>query len=151
MSHQSTPHLPARLAGIPGARAPSVVSAAQERSPEALAGTLVVGAGIQLKAEVSACEVLHVDGKIESSGLKAKTLKIRKDGAFVGNAEIETAIVAGKFEGNLNVLEHLTVKPTGRVSGKIRYAKLTIEEGGQIAGDADILKNAKYQKERDQA
>jgi cytoskeletal protein CcmA (bactofilin family) len=151
MAQPSNTHLPARLAGIPGARAPSVISAAQERSPEAMAGTLMVGAGIQIKAEVSACDVLHVDGKIESSGLKAKTLKVRKDGAFVGNAEIETAIVAGTFEGNLNVLSHLTIKPTGRVSGKIRYAKLTIEEGGQIAGDADILKNAKYQKERDQA
>jgi hypothetical protein len=33
------------------------------------------------------------------------------------------------------VREKLVIHATGRVSGKIRYGKLVVEEGGQLSGD----------------
>jgi len=36
------------------------------------------------------------------------------------------------------VRQKLVVHSTGRVSGKVRYGKLVIEEGGQLTGDVQL-------------
>ena len=45
----------------------------------------------------------------------------------------------GKFEGELTVRKQLIIHATGRVSGKIRYAKIKVEEGAELAGDLQML------------
>ncbi|MGZ9112671.1 MAG: bactofilin family protein, partial [Rhodoplanes sp.] len=49
------------------------------------------------------------------------------------------ADIGGHFEGNLVARERLTVRPTGRIRGSIRYAQITIEAGGQITGEMTML------------
>lgn len=34
--------------------------------------------------------------------------------------------------------EKLVIHSTGRVSGKIRYGKIVIEEGGQLSGEIEV-------------
>jgi cytoskeletal protein CcmA (bactofilin family) len=61
--------------------------------------------------------------------------KIAEGGLFKGSTAIEEAEVGGRFEGSLVVRNRLVIKPTGRVSGTIRYGRIEIECGGQIHGD----------------
>jgi cytoskeletal protein CcmA (bactofilin family) len=58
---------------------------------------------------------------------------------FQGNAGIDVAEIHGRFEGELTARKHLVIHATGKVSGKIRYGKLTIEEGGELSGDVGTL------------
>jgi cytoskeletal protein CcmA (bactofilin family) len=37
------------------------------------------------------------------------------------------------------VRKQLIIHATGRVSGKIRYAKIKVEEGAELAGDLQML------------
>jgi cytoskeletal protein CcmA (bactofilin family) len=37
------------------------------------------------------------------------------------------------------VRKQLTIHGTGKVSGKIRYAKIKIEEGAELAGEISVL------------
>ncbi|MCY1538651.1 hypothetical protein D9M68_742030 [compost metagenome] len=46
------------------------------------------------------------------------------------------------FDGNLTVRQKLVIYATGRVTGKIRYGKVVIEEGGQLSGDIECSVNA---------
>jgi len=39
------------------------------------------------------------------------------------------------FDGSLTVREKLVIHSTGKVTGKIRYGKIVIEEGGQLSGE----------------
>ena len=39
------------------------------------------------------------------------------------------------FDGSLTVREKLVIHSTGKVTGKIRYGKIIIEEGGQLSGE----------------
>ena len=43
--------------------------------------------------------------------------------------------VRGRFDGELTARDQLIIHATGRVSGKIRYGKIKIEEGAEITGD----------------
>lgn len=108
--------------------------AQRERTPS---GTLIVGQGIQVKGQVDSCRTLIVEGRVEAS-LAADTLEVRAEGRFKGTAAVENAEIAGSFDGNLTVRDLLTIKSGGRVSGTLRYARIHIETGGEIAGDVGV-------------
>jgi cytoskeletal protein CcmA (bactofilin family) len=66
-------------------------------------------------------------------------LEITEHGVFQGTIAVDNAEVHGRFEGELTVRKQLIIHSTGRVSGKIRYAKIKVEEGAELAGDMQML------------
>lgn len=105
---------------------------------------LIVGPNIKLKGvEIEDCDTLVVEGYVEAS-MDSRVIEISETGVYKGTVEIDTAIVKGRFEGELTARERLIVHTTGDVSGKIRYGRLAIDEGGRVHGDLDELQaNAK--------
>ena len=103
---------------------------------------LTVGPGIRLKGEVTDCGTLVVEGHAELSA-KSRLIEIAETGTVIGDIEVKTADVSGHFDGNLNVNERLTIRSTGRVSGKIRYNTIEIESGGRISGNVETEEDAK--------
>ncbi|MCA0325747.1 MAG: polymer-forming cytoskeletal protein [Proteobacteria bacterium] len=96
---------------------------------------LTVGPNIKLKGvEITDCDVLVVEGTVEAS-VTSRVIQIAEQGAFKGSAEIDVAEVHGAFDGDLTVREKLVIFATGKVTGKIRYGKIVIEEGGQLSGE----------------
>ena len=67
--------------------------------------------------------------------MDSRVMQIAEQGAFKGSAEIDIAEIRGLFDGNLTVREKLVIHSTGKVTGKIRYGKIVVEEGGQLSGE----------------
>jgi len=99
---------------------------------------LIVGKGIVLKGEVSACDRLVVEGRVEASLKDSDIVVIADGGEFKGSAEINEADISGSFEGDLIVRKRLMVRSTGRITGEIRYGELEVERGGRISGDVQL-------------
>lgn len=96
---------------------------------------LTVGPNIKLKGvEITDCDTLLVEGTVEAS-MDSRVIQISERGAFKGSAEIDIAEIHGQFDGDLTVREKLTIYATGKVTGKVHYGKLVIEEGGQLTGE----------------
>jgi cytoskeletal protein CcmA (bactofilin family) len=96
---------------------------------------LIVGPDIKLKgAEITDCDTLVVEGRVEAS-MDSRVIQIAEHGVFVGKVGIDIAEIRGRFEGELTARKQLVIRSTGRVSGKIRYGKVAIEEGGELSGD----------------
>lgn len=96
---------------------------------------LTVGPNIKLKGvEITDCDTLVVEGTVEAT-MDSRVIQISEQGAFKGSAEIDVAEIRGEFNGNLTVRQKLVIYSTGKVTGTIRYGKLVIEEGGQLAGE----------------
>lgn len=96
---------------------------------------LTVGPNIKLKGvEITDCDTLVVEGTVEAT-MDSRVMHITEIGAFKGSADIDYAEIHGEFNGDLTVREKLVIYSTGRVSGKIRYGKVVIQEGGQLMGD----------------
>lgn len=104
--------------------------------------TLTVGREITLSGEISSCERLVVEGEVRSTLNDCQTLEIARGGSFRGKATVETAKVAGWFEGEMDVDGRLVVRSTGRVAGTIRYRDIEVERGGKIAGTLEIVGEA---------
>lgn len=96
---------------------------------------LTVGPNIKLKGlEITDCDTLVVEGMVEAT-MDSRVIQIADQGEFKGAAEVDIAEIHGQFDGELNVRQKLMIHSSGRVTGKIRYGKLVIEEGGQLSGD----------------
>ena len=101
---------------------------------------LIVGQGIQLNGQISACDRLVVEGTVEADLNDAEAIEVRENGLFKGTASIEEAIISGRFEGTLIAKRRLIVRNGGRIEGSVQYAALVIEEGGQVRGQMDVYR-----------
>ena len=100
---------------------------------------LIVGPDIKLKgAEITDCDTLVVEGRVEAA-MDSRVIQIAEHGLFSGTVGIDLAEIRGRFEGELTARKQLVIHATGKVTGKIRYGKLTIEEGGELSGDIGAL------------
>jgi cytoskeletal protein CcmA (bactofilin family) len=112
--------------------------ASTNSSTNEVGSKLIVGPNIKLKGvEITDCDTLVVEGNVEAT-IDSRVIQIAERGAFKGSAEIDIAEIHGEFDGDLIVRQKLVIYATGKVSGKVRYGKLVIEEGGQLAGDIQV-------------
>jgi cytoskeletal protein CcmA (bactofilin family) len=99
---------------------------------------LIVGRDIILSGRITSCDRLVVEGRVEADLSETRAIEISPDGFFKGNAEIDQAEIAGRFEGTITVRQRLFIRSTGKVVGTIRYGTVEIEAGGEIAGDVQV-------------
>lgn len=142
---------PGHLAAMESATSPSTpVSAGpgETRTNHALAeqskadgggSRLIVGPDVKLKgAEIEDCDTLVVEGRVEAT-MDSRVIQITSNGSFSGKVGIDVAEIYGRFDGELTARSQLIIHASGRVSGKIRYGKIHIEEGGELSGDIGTL------------
>jgi len=121
------------------APAPEAARSAAASAEEPRGSRLIVGPDIKLKGvEITDCDTLVVEGRVEAS-MDSRVVQISETGVFLGTVGIDVAEIRGRFEGELTARKHLIIHSTGRVSGKIRYGKITIEEGGELSGDVSTV------------
>jgi len=118
---------------------PTGGAATSPRAPEAEQKKLIVGRDIFLNGEIRTCDSLVVEGKVEAVLSDCRAMDIAQSGEFKGSAEIESADISGRFDGDLVVRSRLTIRATGKVLGKIRYGQLEVERGGVISGTIEAL------------
>jgi cytoskeletal protein CcmA (bactofilin family) len=130
------PTTPARsLEEVP----PAPTTTAPRRSTEpssanrSVGARMTVGPGIKLKGEVSDCDTLVVEGTVEAT-LKSEVLEVADGGTYTGTATVTDAEIHGRFEGELTVTGVLQIRSTGHVTGTIKYGRIEVESGGEIAG-----------------
>ena len=126
-------------AAQPVAPAQPVPAPVQAAAPAqgAAESKLTVGPNIKLKGvEITDCDTLVVEGSVEAT-MDSRVIQISERGSFKGSAEIDIAEIRGQFDGTLTVRQKLVIYATGKVTGRVRYGKLVIEEGGQLSGEIE--------------
>lgn len=109
------------------------------QTDDAKGSKLIVGPDIKLKGvEITDCDTLVVEGRVEAA-MDSRVIRIAEQGVFAGTVGIDVAEIRGRFEGELTARKQLVIHSTGKVSGKIRYGTISVEEGGELAGDIATL------------
>lgn len=131
------PELPRRTTELPTAPASGAASPA---AGEAVGKRLIVGQGISLSGEITACDRLVVEGSVQVTLNETRAIEIAESGRFTnGKAEVEDAEISGIYEGELTVRNRLLIRATGRVKGTVRYGELEIERGGKLTGSVSMI------------
>jgi cytoskeletal protein CcmA (bactofilin family) len=143
-SQRNTASNPAAAATTPAvaaaaaAAAPVAASTAPASSTGETESKLTVGPNIKLKGvEITDCDTLVVEGSVEAT-IDSRVIQISERGSFKGSAEIDIAEIRGLFDGNLTARQKLVIYATGKVTGRVRYGKVVIEEGGQLSGEVEF-------------
>jgi cytoskeletal protein CcmA (bactofilin family) len=128
---------PIAPATVPSATA--APSTSEPKMDERKESKLDVGPDIKLKGvEISDCDTLVVEGRVEAT-LDSRILEIAENGVFQGTIAVDQAEIRGRFEGEITVRKQLVIQGTGKVSGKVRYAKIKVEEGAELSGDLAVM------------
>jgi cytoskeletal protein CcmA (bactofilin family) len=123
--------------------APASTSETKPAAPAPLAAVekrLIVGQGISLSGEITACDRLVVEGDVQVTLNQTKAIEISETGKFTnGKAEVDEAEISGIYEGELTVRGRLLIRSTGRVNGNVRFGEIEVERGGHITGSVSML------------
>ena len=129
-------------APAPAPEAPRA-EAVKPKTEEIKGSRLTVGPDIKLKgAEITDCDTLVVEGRVEAS-MDARVIQISESGSFHGTVGVDVAEIRGRFEGEMTARKQLIIHPGGKVTGKIHYGKIVIEEGGELSGDVGTITGVK--------
>jgi cytoskeletal protein CcmA (bactofilin family) len=133
------PNTPNGAALAAAATTPAAPAAStQETARQDNEARLTVGPNIKLKGvEITDCDTLVVEGSVEAT-MDSRLMQIAERGAFKGSAQIDIAEIRGSFDGDLTVRQKLVIHATGKVTGRIRYGTVVIEEGGQLSGEIEF-------------
>ena len=140
-------HPPSAVPSAPSAArasaAAAVPAAPEPASRDEPAGSkLIVGPNIKLKGvEIDDCDTLVVEGRVEAT-MVSRAIQIAEHGAFSGKVDVDVAEIRGDFQGEMTARRKLVIHASGRVSGKIRYGKVLVQEGGEMSGDVGALHDA---------
>ena len=124
----------------PAAANPAPASApAANQAADTAASRLIVGPNIKLRGvEIDDCDTLVVEGRVEAT-MVSREIQIAETGAFSGKVDVDVAEIRGAFQGEMTARRRLVIHASGRVNGKIRYGKVTVQEGGEMSGDIGAI------------
>jgi cytoskeletal protein CcmA (bactofilin family) len=121
----------------PPAPAPHLAPVPATADPAA--SRLIVGPNIKLRGvEIDDCDTLVVEGRVEAT-MVSREIQIAETGAFSGKVDVDVAEIRGAFQGEMTARRKLVIHASGRVNGKIRYGKVTVQEGGEMSGDIGAI------------
>ena len=97
-------------------------------------GCLFVGEGVTISGEISLPGAIFIDGAVNGIG-KAKELFVGPTGHVTGDLDVMSADIRGTISQSLQVSDHLIVRSSGRIEGRLSYRSIEIERGGSIVGE----------------
>lgn len=124
---------------LPGMSRPIAPVAPSAPPPSSDDKKLIVGRNIVLSGQITACDKLVVEGRVDATLTESRVIEITSTGVFKGAAEIDEALIGGTFEGTLICRGRLLIRASGKVKGEIRYGQLEIECGGELIGDINTV------------
>ena len=101
----------------------------------------VLGEGIVFEqALVKGCGTIRIDGQFSGTIDIKGHIILGKTGEVDGRISADSALLAGRFKGDLLVRDTLHATGTASVDGKIESGKLIVDEGAGFDGTFSVSK-----------
>lgn len=114
----------------------------------------IIGKGTSFVGDIKSEGDFRIDGKVEGTIKTSGRVVIGQEGIIDGTIECTNADVEGRFSGNLNVDQLLSLKSTAHISGEVILGKLSVEPGATfnasctMKGSIKALKNEQRKSEK---
>lgn len=114
----------------------------------------IIGKGTTFVGDIKSEGDFRIDGKVEGTVKTSGRVVIGQEGIIDGTIECTNADVEGRFSGNLNVDQLLSLKSTAHISGEVILGKLSVEPGATfnasctMKGSIKALKNEQRKSEK---
>ena len=102
--------------------------------------TGVIGKGIEISGTLSGAGDLVIEGRVEGEISLKNTLTIEESGEVSADVEVESIVVNGKMDGNIDATDkvQVSISSTARVVGDIKAPRVVIEDGARFKGSIEM-------------
>ena len=101
----------------------------------------VLTSDVEIKGNLKFSGELTFDGKLEGEIQTDGILNIGENAVVTGNLNVQSVVVRGKVNGNINAKEKIEIKSKSELFGDIRATKLVVEEGVTFVGRTEVNPN----------
>ncbi len=100
----------------------------------------ILGKGSEFEGKLKFEGTVRVDGKFKGEVQSQGTLIIGEHALIEGDVDVDTAIVAGKVEGNISAKTRLELHAPAKLTGNITAPVIIIQEGVTFDGNCQMSK-----------
>jgi len=101
-------------------------------------GNVMVGKGVTINGSIKLSGAIYIFGEVNGE-LEAQELHVGESGKVTGEIKTDIADIRGEVNNTLEVTKTLVIRDTGKVTGKVRYESIEIENGGFIDGQIEKI------------
>jgi len=114
-----------------------------QKKQNAIAGNknidTIIGEGIVFEnVMLKGSGVIRVEGKLSGTIDINGHIVLGETGDIKGEINADSALFAGRYQGNLNIRGTLHMTATAILTGKIEVGKLIIDEGAKLNGTCNV-------------
>ncbi|MSR65199.1 MAG: polymer-forming cytoskeletal protein [Verrucomicrobiae bacterium] len=101
----------------------------------------VLASDVEIKGNIKFGGELSFDGKLDGEISSDGNLTVGENAVVNGNIDVNSIVLHGKINGNVNAKDKIEIKSKAELFGDIRAAKLVIEEGVTFVGKTEVNPN----------
>lgn len=94
----------------------------------------IIGKETALDGSIASSGNIRVEGRVSGNVTAKAKFVLGAEAVVTGNVVARSAEIAGKIEGNIEISEILTLKPSAIINGDILTNKLVVEPGATFNG-----------------
>ena len=117
----------------------------QSEKPESKTSS-ILGPELEINGDVKVSGSLLIYGKVFGSIQSSGAVRTANGSVVNGNISAKEAAIGGKVDGDLDVEKKVTLGDTSFLTGNLKAAILTIEEGAKFDGVCSMLKKSQPEK-----
>jgi cytoskeletal protein CcmA (bactofilin family) len=110
-----------------------------DEQPKQKNGATIIADGTSITGEINTEGSIHIDGYFNGSITATSSITVGKTGQIYGKIASSSLMISGFVEGEVDV-DGIQIFNTGKISGKIMYQSLTVEQGGIFEGEGKVKK-----------
>lgn len=103
----------------------------------------IIGKGTHLEGKIEVTGGIRIDGQVKGKITCTDTLSVGSEGIVEADLEAKNAIIEGKVNGNILVIEKLKLHSTSVVIGEFTTKILAVEEGALFHGKCNMKEEKK--------
>ena len=102
-----------------------------------------IGKSVEIRGEVKGSEDLMIDGRVEGTiTLTDSKLTIGSTARVDADVAARDVVILGVLNGNVTASARVELRKGGNLTGNIRAARLSIEEGALLSGKVELTDTA---------
>ena len=114
----------------------------QSEKPESKTSS-ILGPELEIHGDVKVSGSLLIYGKVFGNIQSNGAVRTANGSVINGNISAKEVAIGGKVDGDLDVEQKVTLGDTAFLTGNLKAAILTIEEGAKFDGVCSMLKKSK--------
>ena len=117
----------------------------QSEKPEGKTSS-ILGPELEIHGDVKVSGSLLIYGKVFGNIQSSGAVRTANGSVVNGNISAKEAAIGGKVDGDLDIEKKVTLGDTSFLTGNLKAAILTIEEGAKFDGVCSMLKKSQPEK-----